>query len=149
MLQFLQVREKRGNFMNLPAGFWVRVGATIMDWLMINLPLIIIAGLITGEFSEENYFVSTITFLYVLITPVLWKGYVVGKRIAGIRIVKKDGRNVHIGNMLMRTIVAGIAYALTLGIGIIVSAFMVGIREDKRAIHDFIAGTYVTHAKPD
>jgi uncharacterized RDD family membrane protein YckC len=135
--------------MNLPAGFWVRVGATIMDWLMINLPLIIIAGLITGEFSEENYFVSTITFLYVLITPVLWKGYVVGKRIAGIRIVKKDGRNVHIGNMLMRTIVAGIAYALTLGIGIIVSAFMVGIREDKRAIHDFIAGTYVTHAKPD
>jgi uncharacterized RDD family membrane protein YckC len=135
--------------MNLPAGFWVRVGATIMDWLMINLPLIIIAGLITGEFSEENYFVSTITFLYVLITPVLWKGYVVGKRIAGIRIVKKDGSNVHIGNMLMRTIVAGIAYALTLGIGIIVSAFMVGIREDKRAIHDFIAGTYVTHAKPD
>ncbi|MEG9297638.1 RDD family protein [Mangrovibacillus sp. Mu-81] len=135
--------------MNLPAGFWVRVGATIMDWLIINLPLSILAGLITGEFSEENYFVSTITFLYVLITPVLWKGYVVGKRIAGIRIVKKDGSNVHIGNMLMRTIVSGIVYALTLGVGVIVSAFMVGLREDKRSIHDFIAGTYVTHTKPD
>lgn len=135
--------------MNHPAGFWVRFGANIMDWLIINLPLIIVAGLITGEFSEENTFVSLITFLYVLITPVLWKGYVVGKRIAGIRIVKKDGSNVHIGNMLMRTIVSGIAYALTLGIGLIVSAFMVGLREDKRAIHDFIAGTYVTHAKPD
>ncbi|WP_175986845.1 RDD family protein [Bacillus sp. Marseille-Q1617] len=131
-----------------PAGFWIRVGAGIMDWLIINLPLIIITGLITGEFSEENTFVSAITFLYVLITPVLWKGYVVGKRIAGIRIVKKDGSNVHIGNMLMRNIVAGIVYVLTLGIGIIVSAFMVGLREDKRSIHDFIAGTYVTHAKP-
>lgn len=120
-----------------------------MDWLIINLPLIIIAGLITGEFSDENYFVSLITFLYVLITPVLWKGYVVGKRLAGIRIVKKDGSNVHIGNMLMRNIAAGIFYALTLGTGLIVSAFMVGLREDKRAIHDFIAGTYVTHSKPD
>ncbi|MBH9967672.1 RDD family protein [Bacillus sp. V3] len=135
--------------MTQPAGFGVRFVANIVDWLIINLPLIIIAGLITGDFSQDNTFVSTVIFVYVLITPVLWKGYVVGKRIAGIRIVKKDGSNVHIGNMLMRTIVSGIVYGLTLGIGIIVSAFMVGIREDKRAIHDFIAGTYVTHAKPE
>jgi uncharacterized RDD family membrane protein YckC len=135
--------------MTQPAGFGVRFVANIVDWLIINLPLIIIAGLITGDFSQDNTFVSTVIFLYVLITPVLWKGYVVGKRIAGIRIVKKDGSNVHIGNMLMRTIVSGIVYGLTLGIGLIVSAFMVGLREDKRAIHDFIAGTYVTHAKPD
>jgi uncharacterized RDD family membrane protein YckC len=149
MLQFLQVREIRGNFMLQPAGFGVRFVANVVDWLVINLPLIILIGLITGEFSAENTIVSSITFFYVLITPVLWKGYVVGKRIAGIRIVKKDGSNVHIGNMLMRTIVAGLVYGLTLGIGIIVSAFMVGLRADKRAIHDFIAGTYVTHAKPD
>lgn len=135
--------------MTQPAGFGVRFVANLVDWLIINLPLIIIAGLVTGDFSQDNTFVSTVIFVYVLITPVLWKGYVVGKRIAGIRIVKKDGSNVHIGNMLMRTIVSGIVYGLTLGIGIIVSAFMVGIREDKRAIHDFIAGTYVTHAKPE
>jgi uncharacterized RDD family membrane protein YckC len=135
--------------MTQPAGFGVRFVANIVDWLIINLPLIIIEGLVTGDFSQDNTFVSTVIFVYVLITPVLWKGYVVGKRIAGIRIVKKDGSNVHIGNMLMRTIVSGIVYGLTLGIGIIVSAFMVGIREDKRAIHDFIAGTYVTHAKPE
>ncbi|XXM70375.1 RDD family protein [Lysinibacillus sphaericus] len=134
--------------MTQPAGFGVRFVANLVDWLIINLPLIIITGLVTGEFSQDNTFVSTVIFIYVLITPVFWKGYVVGKRIAGIRIVKKDGSNVHIGNMLMRTIVSGIVYGLTLGIGIIVSAFMVGIREDKRAIHDFIAGTYVTHAKP-
>lgn len=45
--------------------------------------------------------------------------------------------------MLMRVLVAGLVYVLTLGIGIIVSAFMVGMREDRRAIHDFIAGTEV------
>ncbi len=34
------------------------------------------------------------------------------------------------------------------GIAAIVSAFMVGLREDKRSIHDFVAGTYVTYAEP-
>ena len=32
---------------------------------------------------------------------------------------------------------------IPLGIGVIVSAFMVGLREDRRAIHDFVAGTEV------
>jgi uncharacterized RDD family membrane protein YckC len=131
-----------------PAGFWIRIGASLADSLIVNLPLLIIVGMITGDFSTENSFVSFLLFLYALITPVLWKGYIVGKRVVGIRIVKKDGRNVNIGNMLMRTVVSGIVYVVTLGIGIIVSAFMVGLREDKRAIHDFIAGTYVTKAKP-
>lgn len=47
--------------------------------------------------------------------------------------------------MLLRMIVAAIIYGVTLGIAAIVSAFMVGIREDKRSIHDLIAGTYVTY----
>lgn len=37
---------------------------------------------------------------------------------------------------------------LTLGIGLTISAIMVAIREDKRSIHDFIAGTYVTTDEP-
>jgi uncharacterized RDD family membrane protein YckC len=44
--------------------------------------------------------------------------------------------------------VAAIVYGITLGIAVIVSAFMIGLRKDKRAIHDFIAGTYVTYEKP-
>lgn len=50
-----------------------------------------------------------------------------------------------IGMMLLRNVVAGVAYTLTLGVGLIVSAFMMGIREDKRSIHDFLAGMYVTY----
>ncbi len=132
-----------------PAGFWIRFGANLADWLFINLPLLILMGIITDEFSTDNTVVSVLSLLYVLITPIFWQGYVVGKRVLGIRIVRKDGENVHFGNMIMRTIVAGIFYGLTLGIGLIVSAFMVGLREDKRAIHDFMAGTYVTKAKPE
>ena len=45
--------------------------------------------------------------------------------------------------MLMRVIVAGLVYGITFGIGFIVSVIMVAVREDKRALHDFIAGTEV------
>lgn len=98
----------------------------------------------------DNEPITTILeMLYYLLLPVFWYGYTVGKRAVGIRIAREDGEKVGIGTMLMRDLVAGLVYVLTLGIGIIVSAFMVGLREDKRAIHDFVAGTYVTYDKPD
>ena len=45
----------------------------------------------------------------------------------------------------MRVIVAGIVFGVTLGIGVLVSAFMVGLRQDKRGLHDFMAGTQVVY----
>ena len=50
--------------------------------------------------------------------------------------------------MLLRVLVAGIVYGLTLGIALIVSVFMVVFRKDKRSLHDMMAGTYVTYSKP-
>ncbi|MBB6451165.1 putative RDD family membrane protein YckC [Geomicrobium halophilum] len=132
------------------AGFWIRLGGVILDGIMIGaviFAVIFIFGLDTAnpfvQFGE-----SIITILYYLLVPVLWYGYTLGKRVVGVRIVKTNGANVTIGTMLLRHIVGGLVYSITLGIGVIVSAFMVGLREDKRAIHDFIAGTYVTHNQP-
>ncbi|MCM3664935.1 RDD family protein [Mesobacillus subterraneus] len=134
--------------MNRPAGFWVRLGAAILDGLIIGVPLAIISYLVTGS-AEDNIFTSTLNFLYTLLVPVVWAGYTVGKKIVGVRIAKVNGEKLGFGTMFMRTIVGGLVYLLTLGIGVIVSAFMVGLRQDKRAIHDFIAGTYVTYEKPN
>nr|WP_257391893.1 RDD family protein [Mesobacillus jeotgali] len=135
-------------FLNRPAGFWVRFGAAILDALIIGVPLSVISYFITGN-AEDNTFTSTLNLLYTVLVPVLWSGYTIGKKIVGVRIAKVNGEKLGYGTMLMRTIVAGLVYILTLGIGIIVSAFMVGLRQDKRAIHDFIAGTYVTYDKPN
>ncbi|RCX21475.1 RDD family protein [Fontibacillus phaseoli] len=64
----------------------------------------------------------------------------------GIKIRKvKDHSSPGFGTMLLRNVVAGIIYGLTFGIGIIISALMVGLREDKRSIHDLIAGTEVVY----
>ena len=134
--------------MNRPAGFWVRLGAAILDGLIIGVPLAIISYLVTGN-AEDNAFTSSVNLLYSVLVPVVWSGYTVGKKIVGVRIAKVNGEKLGFGTMLLRTLVGGLVYVLTLGLAAIVSAFMVGIRQDKRAIHDFIAGTYVTYEKPN
>lgn len=130
---------------NQVAGFWIRLGANILDGLIVSLPLMIIAGLITGNYENEP--ISNLIFgLYGILVPVYWNGYTIGKRICGIRIRKFDFLEPPgLGTMLLRNLVAGIVYALTLGIGLIVSIFMVALREDKRSLHDFIAGTEVVY----
>ncbi|ANB60988.1 RDD family protein [Anoxybacteroides amylolyticum] len=126
-----------------PAGFWKRLLASFLDGLIIGIPLSIIGYLITGK-AEGNWFTSLMNILYMWLIPVAWSGYTVGKKIVGIRIVKVNGEKLGVGAMFLRSFVAYLIYGLTLGIAFLVSAIMVAAREDKRAIHDFLAGTYVT-----
>jgi uncharacterized RDD family membrane protein YckC len=132
-----------------PAGFWIRLGAGLLDGLIVSAVCGLIYSLITGGYSARTgSFINILELLYSLLLPVFWSGYVIGKRIVGIRIVKVDGTAVTFPTMLLRVLVGGLVYVVTLGIGAVISAFMVGTREDKRSIHDLIAGTYVTYAKP-
>ncbi|CAM2140114.1 RDD family protein [Paraburkholderia tropica] len=112
------------------------------------MPLLLIYWLITGKDPNDSMIISLVVLLYSILLPVFWQGYLIGKRICGIRIVKKDGSQVVLVTMIMRVIIAGLVYGITFGLGLIVSLFMIGLREDKRTLHDFIAGTYVTYASP-
>ncbi|MFD1737142.1 RDD family protein [Bacillus salitolerans] len=133
-----------------PAGFWVRLGASILDAILLFIVVGVASLLIYQQFLVENNLITNIIeILYALLLPVVWHGYTVGKRVLGIRIARLDGNKVGLGTMILRNVVAGLVYVITLGIGVIVSALMVGIREDKRSIHDFIAGTYVTYDEPE
>ncbi|MFD1705689.1 RDD family protein [Siminovitchia sediminis] len=130
-----------------PGGFWRRLLGNLLDALIVGIPLAILSLLLTGH-TDGNTFTNLLSFLYYLLLPVLWAGYTVGKRIAGVRIVKLNGENPGIGTMLLRIVVGGLVYIVTLGIGLIISAFMIGLRDDKRGLHDLIAGTYVTTEPP-
>ncbi|MGR9048711.1 RDD family protein [Halobacillus faecis] len=132
-----------------PAGFWVRLGARALDGIILGVVFSILTYLIYGEFFRDYTPLDTLNMLYFVLIPVIWYGYTIGKKATGVRIIRKNGEKVGVGRMLLREFVGSLIYALTLGIGIIVSAFMVGLRDDKRAIHDFIAGTYVTHQSPE
>ncbi|MFD1363422.1 RDD family protein [Lentibacillus salinarum] len=132
------------------AGFWIRMGANILDGLLLGVPIGILSVILGLSVEDRDIVNAVISVPYYLLLPVVWYGYTVGKRTCNIRIARIDGEKVGFGTMVLRYIVGfAIVYVLTLGIAMIVSAFMVGLREDKRAIHDFIAGTYVTYAKPE
>ncbi|MET3941995.1 putative RDD family membrane protein YckC [Paenibacillus sp. PvP094] len=126
------------------AGFWIRLGASILDGIIIALPLMVIAGLITGNFDNDEPIAKILSALYSILLPAFWYGRTLGKRICGIRIQRYDTHEPPgIVTMLMRVVVAGLVYGITFGIGFIASVIMVAVREDKRALHDFIAGTEV------
>lgn len=133
-----------------PAGFWARLGAVIVDGLFTLFIFGFVGLALYGQFLVEGFsFIDILNTLYFLLLPIIWHGYTVGKKALGIRIVRIDDEKLGFGTMFMREIVAGLIYVLTFGIGFIASVVMVIAREDKRAIHDFVAGTYVTHDEPE
>ncbi|WP_226578018.1 RDD family protein [Halobacillus litoralis] len=130
--------------MENPAGFWNRVGARLLDGLI----LMGFFSIFTGELVTEEYGVpDVLAVFYALLLPSIWYGYTLGRKALGNRIVKADGSNVDAVNMVKRELLGALLYFVTFGAALVISAFMVGLREDKRAIHDFIGGTYVKREK--
>lgn len=121
-----------------PAGFWRRLGAYLLDSLVIGVLMNTFIGLIGNTATEW------LLMLYFLLLPVFWNGFTVGKYLCGIKIRRvSDELPPTVWNMLLRFFVGSLVYAVTLGILQIVSGYWVISREDKRSIHDHIAGTEV------
>lgn len=132
-----------------PAGFGTRFLASVIDFLIISSLLGIVFYIINGNYSIEWTNGFTFRFFYTLyltVIPIFWGGYIIGKRIFKIKVKRfKDDENVTILNMVMREVVGNYIVVLaTFGISVLVSGLMVLFREDKRGIHDFIGGTYVS-----
>ncbi|KAB2329858.1 RDD family protein [Bacillus mesophilum] len=129
------------------AGFWIRLGAVLLDGLIIHIPIAIIFFLITGDINTEwmdTWVYTLLNEAYLTIVPVLWGGYVIGKRICGIRIKRIDGKKLTLLTMILREVIGLYLLSMvTFGISMIVSAIMVGAGKQKRGLHDLIAGTYV------
>ncbi|KGX84968.1 RDD family protein [Pontibacillus litoralis] len=132
-------------------GFGLRLGAFWLDVLFMSIVLsavfLLTGGQMNNNVPEPNLYTTLVQFSYYMFVPVIWAGYTVGKRIVGIRIVKDDGSNVTALTMFLRYFIGVLIYSFTAGIGVIISACMIVFRDDRRAIHDFIAGTYVTKNK--
>lgn len=134
--------------LTVTVGFWPRVAAYLVDAFLLGVPLsLLVSYVIQGQSGEEVN--GVIQFLYYFLLPILWYGYTVGKKVLGIRIVRLNGEPPGFLTMLLRIVVSFFVYVLTMGIGFIISMIMVAARADHRALHDLIAGTYVTKALPE
>lgn len=65
-------------------------------------------------------------------------GATLGKRLLGLRVVGRDGRRPSLGRSAVRAALALLSFLL-LGLGCLLALFTIS----GRALHDFLAGTYV------
>jgi uncharacterized RDD family membrane protein YckC len=136
-----------------PAGFWIRWLAMIVDGVIVNLvsfPLGFAMGFasvtVFKDSASMDALMNGLSQAIGLVVGVAYVGYftsrkgaTLGKLAFGMRVYK-EGTTQHL--TFIRAVlreVAKIASYLTLLIGFI----MAGVRKDKRALHDLLAGTRV------
>ena len=133
-----------------PAGFWIRFVAIMIDGvvLIIAQGILFGAGWIlwggglsagTAVRGATQLFSSLIGAAYTIVFHWMW-GQTLGKMALQIRVVGMDGGPLSFGQAVGHYF-ASFLSALILGIGFI----MAGVRSDKRALHDLLAGTRVEY----
>jgi uncharacterized RDD family membrane protein YckC len=131
-----------------PAGFWIRAVALAIDFalfFLVEVSFSVLAGLIGGPEVEGSLGFAPVLWLFTLIFATLYTsvlhsmcGQTVGKMLTRIRVVGLDDALVGFGTALLRHF----AYFASLGT-FTLGYLMAGLRRDKRALHDLIAGTRV------
>jgi uncharacterized RDD family membrane protein YckC len=131
-----------------PAGFWIRTVALAIDAVVVALvqgSLGALATLLAGPdpdgaaspHASVPLFTLLFTAAYTTLLHVV-AGQTIGKSLVGIRVVGLDGAPLTIGPALLRYLAYYLS-AIPLGFGFL----MAGLRRDKRALHDLIAGSRV------
>ena len=148
------------------AGFWIRVGASIVDSLVLAIPTGIVMVLafasvlpalaqmgrsanpmlIVGVFLPRLLFVMVVllagTWLYCsLMESSSWQA-TVGKKALGLYVTDLDGRRISFGKATGRFL-AGRGIGSLVSLYYLVDCVLVAFTEKKQALHDIIVGTLV------
>jgi uncharacterized RDD family membrane protein YckC len=149
-----------------PLATWgSRVGAQLIDWLILLVPVIIIAAIVIGiaAGSDTGAIVTGIlSFLAYLVVafiyaPVLMSrdgehnGQTWGKQMMGIRVVKDDGQSMSFGWAALREIaVKGLALGIAGSIIPLIPYLLDYLwplwDDENRALHDMVVSTHVVRA---
>ena len=131
-----------------PAGFWIRAIAFALDAIVVTIVQVsfnVAAALVFGIEPEQTIAIASTVSFFTMVFSALYTtvlhangGQTIGKRIAGVRVVALDGEPPFGGPAFLRWLGYFASFA-TFGLGFL----MAGLRSDKRALHDLIAGTRV------
>ena len=122
-----------------------RVGALLLDALIVGIPAGIILGLIfgapTSPFSLSYWLVSIVTYGYFFVMESR-DGQTVGKKIVGIRVVADGGGRPDSQAILMRTLLR-----IVDGLFLYLVGFIVAMVSDKnQRLGDMVGSTRVVDA---
>jgi uncharacterized RDD family membrane protein YckC len=131
-----------------PAGFWIRAVAFAIDlvvfiavWVSFGAMAKIILGPGGDDVDSGHGAVLPFTLLFTAVYTIALHtlaGQTIGKSLVGVRVVAADGSLLTVGPSLLRYLAYFISL-IPLGFGYLVA----GLRRDKRAVHDLIAGSHV------
>ncbi|MEX0719015.1 MAG: RDD family protein [Balneolaceae bacterium] len=121
-----------------PAGVGERVLAFILDGFFMGVYYLVVIwiwgylnSIGSGEGAGSSTWISYLILvlpmmLYHLIIEILWKGYSLGKKIVGIRVVKIDGTRADLSGYLIRWIFRLVEITMTSGVLAFVTIIMNG-----------------------
>jgi uncharacterized RDD family membrane protein YckC len=144
------------------AGWWSRVGAALIDGLILTIPVFILVAIIIGVASGSDIgavVTGLIGFLaYVLAVlfyaPVLMardgehNGQSWGKQALGIRVTRDNGEAFDLGSAMVREVVVksllfGVVGSFFAGIPTLLDYLWPLWDDQNRALHDMVVSTHV------
>ncbi len=135
------------------AGFWIRVGAYLIDYVILFVPSLVVGLLINlvmaamqqTSFNPLYALVMALLYLLNIAIPMTYETYFVGKfgqtpgkMVCGIKIVRPDGSSLTYLRAFGRYWARILSFMVCL-VGVII----VGFDEEKRGLHDHICDTRV------
>jgi uncharacterized RDD family membrane protein YckC len=147
------------------AGWWSRVGAQIVDGLIVGIGAVVLAIAITAPFSI-GFFASTdagvasvligglialgsasvVALLYAPALMARTNGKTLGRMATGIRVVRADGQPMTFSFAMVRevavkTLLFGILGSITGGIANLLDVLWPLWDDQNRALHDMVVNT--------
>ncbi len=117
-------------------GFWIRFVGELIDYAILLIPGLLLFLIVPFGGDFILYAAYTIGFW------VLW-GATPGKRLMGLRIERPDGSRIGPGRCVARYFASMLSFLL-----LFAGYIMIGLREDKRGLHDLICDTVVVKQEP-
>lgn len=154
-----RTHPEQGRAENTYAGFWVRLGAYIIDSIVVFAGLLVVRfvmwmgmSVLDGElFSGRLLFQYTLKDIVLYAAQVLYfilctyyTGTTLGKCAMNLRVIHADEtKKLSFLNVVYRETVGRFLSGIILGIGYI----MIGIDKEKRGLHDFLCDTRVVYGR--
>ena len=138
-----------------PGGFWMRLFGLVGDLIIIGFIYSLLAPALIDETaletfqrirydgvqSPQSFFLDSALAVIYGSTLITFWATTIGKKLFSLRVLRPDRSKVSspraVGREMVKTITIAFFPAA------VISAAMVAFREDKRALHDLIAGTVV------
>jgi len=149
------------------AGWWERVGAQLIDGIIITVGALIVLVIFGGIFSAGFFggsetgtasvavglllgivAVAIVALLYAPLMMSRTDGKTLGRMAVGIRVMRADGGPMTFGfamlrEVLIKTILFGFLGSITAGIASLLDILWPLWDDENRALHDFIVNTRV------